>query len=296
MKQNLILSISGGIGKCVMATAVCRQIKKQYPDSQLVVVSGYPEVFLDNPHVDRAFGFGQTNYFYQDYIENKDFKFLGHDPYLEAGHLMQTEHLTHTWCKMFGFDVPESTNPELFLTDREKTFFGKKFVSDRPILLLQTNGGAQGQELKYSWARDIPAGVVTKVIEEFKDEYNIIHIKREDQPSYDFTFPVTDNFRALAVLIELSSKRLFMDSFGHHAAAAMGKPSTVCWVANTPVVFGHDLHDNILANPETKKPELRNSYLQKYDISGNLLEFPYNNEEEIFNVDAIIESIKKQNG
>jgi hypothetical protein len=76
----------------------------------------------------------------------------------------------------------------------------------------------------------------------------------------------------------------------------MGKPSTVCWVANTPVVFGHDLHDNILANPETKKPELRNSYLQKYDISGNLLEFPYNNEEEIFNVDAIIESIKKQNG
>ena len=294
MKQNLILSINGGIGKCVISTSVCRQIKKQHPDSQLIVLSGYPEVFLDNPYVDRAFGFGQTNYFYQDYIENKDFKFLGHDPYLEAGHLMQTEHLTHTWCKMFGLDVSESTNPELFLTDREKTFFGKKFVSDKPILLLQTNGGAQGQELKYSWARDIPSCVVTKVIEEFKNDYNIIHIRRDDQPNYEFTFPVSDSFRALAVLIELSDKRLFMDSFCHHAAAAMNKPSTVCWVANTPIVFGHDLHDNILANKETKKPELRSSYLQKYDISGNLLEFPFNNEEEIFNVDAIIESIKKQ--
>ena len=84
-----------------------------------------------------------------------------------------------------------------------------------------------------------------------------------------------------------------MDSFAQHAAAAINKPSTVCWIANTPVVFGYSLHDNILANPQTKKPELRNSFLQKYDISGNLLEFPYNNEEEIFDVDKIIASLKK---
>jgi hypothetical protein len=291
--MNIILQINGGIGKCIMATTVCRQIKKQYPEAQLIVLSGYPEVFLDNPHVDRAFAFGQAQYFYQDYIENKDFKFFGHDPYLEAGHLLQTEHLIHTWCKMFGLDVPESTTPELFLTDRERTFFGNKFVSDKPIFLLQTNGGAQNQELKYSWARDIPAIVVTRVIEEFKNEYNIIHIRREDQPSYEGTFPVSDSFRGLAVLINLSEKRLFMDSFGHHAAAAMNKPSTVCWVVNTPVVFGHDIHDNILPNPFTKKPELRNSFLQKFDISGNLLEFPYNSEEEIFDVNKIIESLKK---
>jgi len=291
--MNIILQINGGIGKCIMATTLCRQIKKQYPEAQLIVLSGYPEVFLDNPHVDRAFAFGQAQYFYQDYIENKDFKFFGHDPYLEAGHLLQTEHLIHTWCKMFGLDVPESTTPELFLTDRERTFFGNKFVSDKPIFLLQTNGGAQNQELKYSWARDIPAIVVTRIIEEFKNDYNIIHIRREDQPSYEGTFPVSDSFRGLAVLINLSEKRLFMDSFGHHAAAAMNKPSTVCWVVNTPVVFGHDIHDNILPNPFTKKPELRNSFLQKFDISGNLLEFPYNSEEEIFDVNKIIESLKK---
>ena len=288
-----ILQVNGGIGKCIMSTVICKQIKKQYPEAQLIVLSGYPEVFLDNPHVDRAFTFGQTQYFYQDYIDGKDFKFFGHDPYLEAGHLLQTEHLTHTWCKMFGLDVPESTSPELFLTDRERSFFSKKFVSDKPIFLLQTNGGAAQQELKYSWARDIPTSVVARVIEEFRNDYNIIHIRRDDQPSFDGTFSVTDNFRALSVLIELSEKRLLMDSFAHHAAAAMNKPSTVCWVVNTPVVFGHEIHDNILANNETKKPELRHSFLQKYDISGNLLEFPYNNEEEIFDINKIIESLKK---
>jgi len=291
--MNIILQVNGGIGKAIMSTAVCKQIKKQYPDSQLIVMSGYAEVFLDNPYVDRAFSFGGTQYFYQDYIENKEFKFLGHDPYFEAGHLSQSEHLVDTWCKMFGIETPESTNPELFITDREKSFFSKKFASDKPIFLLQTNGGAAQQELKYSWARDIPATVVTKIIEEFKGQYNIIHIRREDQPSYDGTYTVTDNFRALAVLIELSEKRLLMDSFGQHAAAAINKPSTVCWIANSPVVFGHSLHDNILANPQTKKPELRNSFLQKYNISGDLLEFPYNNEDEIFDVDKIIASLKK---
>lgn len=290
--MNVIFQINGGIGKCILATSVCKQINKQYPDSQLIVISGYPEVFLNNPYVHRSFAFGQASYFYQDFIEGKDFKFFGHDPYLEAGHLKQTEHLSHTWCKMFGLDVPESTNPELFLTDREIQFFSKKFVSDRSILLLQTNGGAAQQELKYSWARDIPFHVVNRVIQEFANEYNIVHIRRDDQPAFEGTIHVSDNFRALAVLIELSSKRLLMDSFAQHAAAAMGKKSTVCWVANTPVVFGYDVHDNILANPFTKKPELRHSFLQKFDISGNLLEFPYANEEEIFDVEKIIESLK----
>lgn len=291
--MNIIFQINGGIGKAIMSTTVCKQIKKQYPDSQLIVISGYPEVFLNNPHVNRSFAFGETHYFYQDYIENKEFKFFGHDPYIETAHLSQSEHLVHTWCNMFGIEKPESTNPELFITNREKSFFSKKFESEKPILLLQTNGGAAQQELKYSWARDIPANTVKKVIKEFKDKYNIVHIRREDQIQYDDTFTVTDNFRSLAVLIELSDKRLLMDSFVQHAAAALNKPSTVCWVANKPIVFGHDLHDNILANFQTKNPELRNSYLQKYDISGNILEFPYNNEDEIFDVDKIIESIKK---
>ena len=291
--MNIIFQINGGIGKCILATSVCRSIKTKYPESQLIILSGYPEVFLNNPFVDRSFAFGQSQYFYQDYIENKDFIVLGHDPYLETNHLKQSEHLSHTWTKMFDLPILENTTPEIYLTDRERQFFGQKFQSDKPILLLQTNGGAIGQELKYSWARDIPMCVVLPIIEEFKNEYNIVHIRRDDQIGYQGTTPISENFRALSVLIEFSSKRLLMDSFGHHAAAAMNKPSTVLWVCNSPKVFGYELHDNIIANPATKKPELRNSYLQKFAIDGNLLEFPYNHEQEIFNIDDVIASLKK---
>ena len=289
--MNIVFQINGGIGKCVLATSICRAIKQQHPDSQLIMVSGYPEVFLNNTHVDKSFAFAQAAYFYEDYIENQEFMVMAHDPYLDTAYLKQNEHLSATWARLFGLPIPDKY-PELFLTQRETQFFSTKFQSDKPILLMQTNGGAPGQELKYSWARDIPSNVVLPVIEEFKSTHNIVHIKREDQMGYEGTIPVTDNFRALCVLIALSDKRLFMDSFGQHVAAALNKSSTVLWIANSPVVFGYDTNINIVSEPFTKKPELRNAYLNKFDITGNLLEFPYNNEAEIFNVDRVIESLK----
>lgn len=288
--MNIIFQINGGIGKCVIATAVCESIKKQYPESKLIVVSGYPDVFLNNPNVDRTYAFGNMSYFYEEHVEGKEIMILAHDPYLTAEHVQYKEHLIETWCRIYNLEY-NNEQPKIYLTDRERTFFGNKFNSDKPIFLIQTNGGGES-ELKYSWARDIPYNLMVSIINEFKDEYNIVHIRREDQPSYEHTIPVTDTFRALAILIEQSSKRLFMDSFAQHTAAALDKPSTVLWIANKPNVFGYDIHSNVLSNPFTKKPELRNSYLSKFNIAGDLLEFPYNSESEIFNINDILKTLK----
>ena len=290
--MNIIFQINGGIGKVVAATAVCKSIKVKYPDSKLIVVSGYPDVFLNNPNVDRAFAFGQQQYFYQEYIENQKFIVFAHDPYLDTTHLKFEEHLIETWCKLFGLKY-NGELPKIYLTYREKKFFLNKFMRDKPIFLIQTNGGDKNG-LPYSWERDIPFKLAQNIINEYKDEYNVFHIRREDQIAYENTFPVSDSFRGLAALIELSEKRLFIDSFAQHTAAAMNKPSTVLWIANKPNVFGYDIHNNIQSNPFTTKPDLINSFLSKFNIKGDLLEFPYNNEDEIFNMDKIIESIKMQ--
>jgi len=287
--MNIIFQVNGGIGKVIASTAVCASIKAKYPDDKLIVVSGYPDVFLGNPNVDRAYAFGQQAYFYKEYIENQEIKLFAHDPYLEAKHVKQEENLIETWCKLFDLPVVRLTG-ELFFTDRENDFFTKKFHSEKPIFLIQTNGGGDSN-IKYSWARDIPSYVVEAVINKYKEQYNIVHLKREDQPSYENTFPVTENFRALVVLINMSEKRLFMDSFAQHAAAALNKPSTVLWIANSPIVFGYGLHRNILSLKENAIPELRNSYLSKYNIGGDPLEFPYKKETDIFNVEDVINSL-----
>ena len=289
--MNIIFQISGGLGKSIMATAVCSAIKKRYPEANLIVVSAYADVFLNNPNVHRAYAFGNVSYFYDEFIDGKDFKVFANDPYLVTEHIRQNEHLIKTWCEMF--DIPYNGEmPEIFLTERERQFYQNKFTTDKPVMVIQTNGGAQ-TEHKYSWSRDLPSTAVIKVIEQFKDDYYIAHIKREDQLTYENTIPITDSFRGLCILLTLSSKRLLIDSFVQHAAAALGLPSTVCWITNKPKVFGYELHDNVLANPFTNKPELRNAYLSKFNIAGDLVEFPYNSENEIFNVEAIIESLNK---
>lgn len=288
--MNIIFQVSGGIGKCIASTAVCASIKRKHPESKLIVVSGYPEVYLNNPNVDRSFAFGQQQYFYTEYIQNQDILVLAHDPYVEANHIMRKEHLIETWCAMYDLPVTKITG-ELFLNRREIDFYTAKYNSDKPIFLLQSNGGAPN-ELKYSWARDMPSNVVKEVIAQFKDEYNIVHIKREDQFGYEGAMPVSDTFRGLLVLISLSKKRFFIDSFAQHAAAALDKNSTVLWICNDPKVFGYEVHTNIISNPETIVPELRNAYFSKYNIGGELHEFPYNDEKEIFDVKKIIESLK----
>jgi hypothetical protein len=78
-----------------------------------------------------------------------------------------------------------------------------------------------------------------------------------------------------------------MDSFAQHVAAALNLSSVVLWVVNSPKVFGYNIHTNIIANPETKKSDIRASYLNKYNIGGELVEFPYDNETEIFNIGKI---------
>ena len=289
--QNIIFSIEGGIGKSIMATAVCEAIKNQYPKDQLIVITAYPEVFLCNPNVDKCLSHNNLNYFYQDFIEGKKVKAFLHNPYQETSHIQQECHLIKTWCDMFDVKYNKE-QPKLYLTNREINFYSNQYQSDKPLLVVHTNGGGADQQIKYSWMRDIPNQTAQAVVDAFANEYNVVHIRREDQLPLNNTTPVTADFRSLVVLLQLSSKRLLIDSFAQHTAKALGLDSVVCWIGNNPNVFGYSNNTNIQANKETAIPELKQAVFSKYNIAGNLLEFPYNDEKEIFNVEDIIEAVK----
>jgi len=290
--MNIIFQIDGGLGKSIMATAICEAIKKQYPESNLYVITAYPDVFLCNPNVTKTYTHGNTQYFYKEIIEGKEIKAFIHNPYFETSFIKQEKHLLETWCEMFGLTY-NNEQPKIYLTEREIKFYGNNFSFQKPLMVIQTNGGAENQQNKYSWARDIPQHVAQKVVNEFSEIYDIAHLRRKDQLGLQNATPVEASFRALATLILASKKRLFMDSFAQHTAKALGLDSVVCWVVNSPKQFGYDSNTNILANPETRIPELKFSTYSKYNISGEPLEFPYNSDQEIFTAESIIEALKK---
>jgi hypothetical protein len=158
-------------------------------------------------------------------------------------------------------------------------------------MVIQTNGGV-AQDIKDSWARDIPNHIAQQVVDKLKYAYTIFHIRRDDQLALRDTVQLTDSFRAVATVISISSKRLFMDSFAQHAASALEVSSTVLWVANSPKVFGYGLNKNIVHNEFTKKPELKLSYLNKFNILGEPMEFPFNSEAEIFSIEDVLKSLE----
>jgi hypothetical protein len=287
----IVFNIEGGIGKCILATAVCQAFHEQRPEKKLVVVSGFPDVFLGNPNVHRSFGFGNIQYFFDEYIKDKGSEIFVHNPYGETDYIYKRKHVIEIWCRLFGLEYKKEYLPKIYLTQREIDFYSRHMQYDKPLFVMQTNGGAENQPVKYSWARDIPIDLAQKVANYFTAEYHVLHIRRQDQFGLENTQPITASFRELVVLMSLSKKRLLMDSFCHHLASSLGLSSTVLWVVNSPVVFGYDFNTNIEANPFTNKPELRNSFLQEFNIVGEPLEFPYNSEAEIFDFPVVMNSL-----
>ena len=55
--MNIIFQIEGGLGKSILGTAVVKVIRKHYKNANIIVVSHYPEVFLNNPDVNKIYNF-----------------------------------------------------------------------------------------------------------------------------------------------------------------------------------------------------------------------------------------------
>ena len=85
---------------------MCKSIRSAYPDYKVVVVTAWPEDFLNNPDIYRVYKFGSIPYFYEDYIKDKNTKIFRLEPYQA-----EKEQLTLpvTFCKrVHGVPPPDS--------------------------------------------------------------------------------------------------------------------------------------------------------------------------------------------
>jgi hypothetical protein len=292
MDQYVIFHIDGGCGKNIVATSVVKSIKAAYPEHKLIVVTAYPEVFVHNPNIFRVYKFGVIPYFYDDYIAGKNSIILRMEPYHTEDLLYRRKSLTEIWCDVFNIPCI-NVKPEIFLTERELIYAEQKMQKSGPVLLIQSSGGAEQQGHPYSWSRDLPPQFAQTIVNEIGSKFDkVLHIRRENQPALQNTFAVTDNFRTLFSYIALSDKILGIDSFAQHAAAAFNKKATVGWISNSPVVFGHNIHDNIVATGSESFRHRIDSYLESDDWTGGRFhECPYDNITNIFNKEQFINSI-----
>jgi ADP-heptose:LPS heptosyltransferase len=291
MIQNVIFLIEGGLGKSIMATAILKAIKKEYQKANIIVITGFPDVFIGNPNANKVLHQHQAVGLYKNYIQNKNTKVFITDPYSTSDYITESNHLLKIWCELYGLKY-NGELPEIFLSKGEKEYFAPFYKLDKPIMAIQPNGGAVGQPLKYSWTRDLPASVVNEVISQFKDDYAILHIKRDDQMIYENTIGALDGWRSIAIMLTLSTKRLLIDSSSMHISTALNLPSVVGWIGTNPFVFGYDMHTNIRANQPTKELNFESNSYTKHQLFEDISTMPYNNFSEIFDTQSIINALK----
>jgi len=292
-KKYSIFHIEGGLGKHIMATAVAQCIKNNYPDRELIIVAAYPEIFLNIDFIDKVYRIGNTPYFYQNYIEGKDSLIFRNEPYFTTDYINQTSHLIKSWCNLFQLEYKGET-PQLIFNRSQELEALNFWNRDKPIMVIQTNGGPKTQNNTHSWARDIPYLIANEVTQLYNKDYHIIQVTRDNTailPGVEVVTEVPSSMMFLS-LLKFSKKRLLIDSSLQHASKALNLKSTVLWIGNSPDTLGYDLHDNIIANlPSNIK--LPDSYMNKYTIHGTLHECPIK-EEVIFDKEKIISSIENQ--
>jgi hypothetical protein len=293
MEQYALFHLEGGLGKHVAATAVARCIKNNHPDRKLIVVCAYPEVYLNLKFVDRVYRIGNTPYFYDDYIKDKDMIIFKHEPYFTTDHIVKRKPLIQNWCNLYNLEYNDEM-PELLFNLRQKQVGFGNWQREKPVMLIQSNGGPLGDEqpFPYSWTRDLPYQNALDVANYFKENYHIIQICRKDQniiPDVEVVKQPLSNMELFGLLL-VSQKRLFIDSCMQHAAYALNLPSTVCWIGTAPSIFGYDLHDNIIANPP-EGIKLPDSYLFDFGFHGAAHECPFI-DEEIFDSNQLINSLE----
>jgi len=289
--KNIIFQVNGGIGKSIMATAVCRAIKKTYPEHNLIVLTGYPEVFIGNPNVFRFYRSGMAPYLYEDFVKGENTLFMCDEPYLAKGYLNKTKHLVEAWCDVLGVKF-DGVKPDIYLNPIEINKTRIQSPSGKPVLVFQPFGGGS-KEVQYSWNRDIPPHQAQIIANTLAQKYHILQFCREDQIKLQNVQHIHAPFRDMFGIILNSQARLGIDSFMQHAAAAFNLTTTVAWITNKPVTFGYKGNKNILPDPKLKIVNSNNveGYIEQYDFSGHRVhDYPYAS-ADVFDLNDIIKTL-----
>ena len=182
-KKYSIFQLTGGLGKHVAATAVGQAIKNNHPDRELIVVCSWPELWTSLPFVHRTYIFGQTQYFYQEYITGADSLLFAQEPYHMTDHIYKRRPLIETWCNMYGIKY-NNEKPMVKINPEQWRLIKDFYKYDKPVLLLHTNGGMYGDEKPYRWARDMPIWVAEKIAKRYRKDYQVIQITRPHSPKH----------------------------------------------------------------------------------------------------------------
>lgn len=255
--NNLVLHINGGLGKCIMSTAVIRSYKIANPKSKIVVVSGYPEVYINNPDVEAFYDFASPD-LYNRYYGNEEYFVFASDPYFENEWIKNHPiRLIDLWCKMLNVLSVQET-PLLFFSGPEVEDLQAMITIDKPLIFLQSHGGSN--VTKRNWTRNIPIIELEELLSLFVENNSIVHVCVPGTPVLKNVHNRIETLsrRQAMCMAYYSNILIGIDSYAMHARAAnpLAGPTFILMpLAESVVRLGYPMlaHNYITPVPKIKE-------------------------------------------
>jgi hypothetical protein len=258
--RDICFVSEGGIGKEIASSAVIRAIKKHNQEKDVLVMSGFNELFLYNPSVKKTFHFNNPLYFYEDYV-NEKMLFLKAEPYLTYDYINKKSHLVESWCKALGIEHDGNRPDFYYLPNEERSakMYVDKITDEgkKPLVLLQWVGGKVPQDksqkelmasLSTMFRRSLLQEEAQKLVDTLKEKGYIVGVVgHENFPELKGTEKIFFPLRSTIMLLKYAKTFIGIDSFLQHAAASnqINKKGIVCWGGTSPLSLGYDVHINL---------------------------------------------------
>ena len=283
--MDFVIEVTGGIGKHIMATSLVKWINEKYPDSKIIVVSAYPEVFEMNPRVYRNLHLMQP-YLFEDYIKGKDFR--KGEPYSIIDYYRDEnkKHLMYVMPKAYGFnEYNENPETELYLTKGDEEG-GRIFNENNPRLLtIQVAGGVGpgmngcNKDKIDNSQRDLEFQLSIKVTNELmRKGYRLLQIRTKQERELPGCIQLDTNFRNLFAISKYSKGHVGIDSSMMHTAASLKKPMLIFWGGTHMDNLGYK-YDGVFNAYNDKAMHCR-PHIQMHDRTVALPYFDKNNGRE----------------
>ena len=255
--MNKFIKIDGGYGRCIAATGPIKEYAKNSKDKVFVVTS-FTEVFEGIDGIERVYNIG-TPYLYEDHISKGEF--IEPEPYNHYMYYKDDKHLATVFNYLLN-NKDEFIQPFIDLTETEqieaKQFIEqmKKENDNKPIIFIQpwaSSGGYLAEENKVkpdetfrSIQFEFGKRLTSKLIEK---GYLPFIIKAGNQVGFEGCKTFNNlPIRKQIALIPYIDGVICVDSFMHHAVAALGNPvkTVVLWGGTNPKNLSYKDQHNIL--------------------------------------------------
>ena len=291
--------VEGGIGKHIAFSSLIPKLHEKY--GELILISAYPEVFMNNPHVYRNFGFGAP-YVYEDYL--KDIPIIKQEPYLSNVYRLEKKHIIESFCKLYDIEYSEKDmHNEIYLTEQEDKHCEnttKQSIKSK-FILVQFVGGtsyynpAMAGQKAYT-SRDYPMDMAQQFVDEFYKkypDYKILQVRLPTEPLLkNVNFITNVPARNIFPYMKYCETFVVIDSFLNHVSDVYSKKGIVLWGATDPKKLGYKNNLNLCAGKKCSTPFCHRPETYFFDtVTGGVWKCPYNNMCMNISVNTILSAV-----